>query len=139
MAVTLRLIGDDVIVSRLDRLRPAVRERLRGTIASAVERLQRQVLETKLRGQVLRAAAHGPLRQSIRADVRDEPTSVIGEVRVEEGPKTPGWALHEYAAAGATVRVRAYRRRSGQVHPYSYMVRKQRSFLRSSLGELRGT
>jgi phage gpG-like protein len=145
--ITARLIGDDRVIARLERMRPAIMDRVQKALSRLLFDLQRHVMEDKLSGQVLNVGAKGPhLRDSIRvAGPKSDGASFIGSVGTnmvyagihEYGGRTPAHIIAPknkkalaFEIGGETIIRRLVH------HPGSQMP--ERSFLRSALRDMQG-
>lgn len=141
----MEFIGGDVLVALLRAYGDKVQTAIVKSVARSALKLQSEVMENRLSGQVLNVRT-GNLRRSIHQRVTNTGGAVIGEVNtnVRYG------AAHEYGFAG-TVNVKASLRqvrqafgrplkspRYIQVKAHSRNVRlPERSFLRTALRDLK--
>lgn len=141
----MEFIGGDVLAAVLRSYGDKVQTAIVQSVGRSALRLQREVMQNRLSGQVLNVRT-GNLRRSIHQRVTNTGGAVIGEVNtnVRYG------AAHEYGFAG-TVNVKASLRqvrqafgrplkspRYVQVRAHSRNVRlPERSFLRSALRDMR--
>lgn len=136
-------VGDAEVVQRLDTLDARLKGELRSGIGRLALKLQREVVQAKLSGQVLNVRT-GTLRRSIDQAVIDGGTNISGIVstNVKYG------RFWEYGFKGVET-IRAHIRRIKQafgrpiaerdvmVKPHSRTMNlPERSFLRSALREL---
>lgn len=136
--ITGYLIGDKDVVARLRGLPAHARTNLRSELEGLALRMTVMVKAEKLSGQVLKVQT-GRLRRSITWKVSDTGTGIYATVgtNVEYAPR------HEYGFSGAE-QVKAHLRKlaSGRRVPVRAHARTvnapERSFLRSSLQEMRG-
>lgn len=141
----MEFIGGDVLVALLRAYGDKVQTAIVKSVARSALRLQSEVMERRLSGQVLNVRT-GNLRRSIHQRVTNTGSAVIGEVNTNV---RYGMA-HEYGFAG-TVNVKASLRqvrqafgrplkspRYVQVRAHSRNVRlPERSFLRTALRDLK--
>lgn len=141
----MEFIGGDVLAAVLRSYGDKVQTAIVQSVGRSALRLQREVMQNRLSGQVLNVRA-GNLRRSIHQQVTNTGSAVIGEVNtnVRYGK------AHEYGFAG-TVNVKASLRqvrqafgrplkspRYVQVRAHSRNVRlPERSFLRSALRDMK--
>ena len=141
----MEFIGGDVLVALLRAYGDKVQTAIVKSVARSALKLQSEVMENRLSGQVLNVRT-GNLRRSIHQRVTNTGGAVIGEVNtnVRYG------AAHEYGFAG-TVNVKASLRqvrqafgrplkspRYIQVKAHSRNVRlPERSFLRTALRDMK--
>nr|DAQ42893.1 MAG TPA: virion morphogenesis protein [Caudoviricetes sp.] len=141
----MEFIGGDVLVAVLRSYGDKVQTAIVQSVGRSALRLQREVMQNRLSGQVLNVRA-GNLRRSIHQRVTNTGSAVIGEVNtnVRYGK------AHEYGFTG-TVNVKASLRqvrqafgrplkspRYVQVRAHSRNVRlPERSFLRSALRDMK--
>ena len=141
----MEFIGGDVLAAVLRSYGDKVQTAIVQSVGRSALRLQREVMQNRLSGQVLNVRT-GNLRRSIHQRVTNTGGAVIGEVNtnVRYGK------AHEYGFAG-TVNVKASLRqvrqafgrplkspRYVQVRAHSRNVRlPERSFLRSALRDMR--
>lgn len=141
----MEFIGGDVLAAVLRAYGDKVQAAIVQSVGRSALRLQREVMQNRLSGQVLNVRT-GNLRRSIHQQVTNTGSAVIGEVNtnVRYG------AAHEYGFAG-TVNVKASLRqvrqafgrplkspRYVQVRAHSRNVRlPERSFLRSALRDMK--
>ena len=141
----MEFIGGDVLAAVLRSYGDKVQTAIVQSVGRSALRLQREVMQNRLSGQVLNVRT-GNLRRSIHQQVTNTGGAVIGEVNtnVRYG------AAHEYGFAG-TVNVKASLRqvrqafgrplknpRYVQVRAHSRNVRlPERSFLRSALRDMK--
>ena len=141
----MEFIGGDVLVALLRAYGDKVQTAIVKSVARSALKLQSEVMERRLSGQVLNVRT-GNLRRSIHQRVTNTGSAVIGEVNTNV---RYGMA-HEYGFAG-TVNVKASLRqvrqafgrplkspRYVQVRAHSRNVRlPERSFLRTALRDLK--
>lgn len=135
--------GDAEVARRFDTMSDRLRAELRASVGRLSIKLQRQVSQEKLSGQVLKVRT-GRLRRSIAQAVTEEGSRVVGVVstNVSYAP------AHEYGFTGS-VSVSAHLRmimqawgkpiapREVQVKSFTRPMKlPERSFLRSALREL---
>ena len=141
----MEFIGGDVLAAVLRSYGDKVQTAIVQSVGRSALRLQREVMQNRLSGQVLNVRT-GNLRRSIHQRVTNTGSAVIGEVNtnVRYGK------AHEYGFAG-TVNVKASLRqvrqafgrplkspRYVQVRAHSRNVRlPERSFLRSALRDMK--
>nr|DAS21207.1 MAG TPA: virion morphogenesis protein [Caudoviricetes sp.] len=141
----MEFIGGDVLAAVLRSYGNKVQSAIVQSVGRSALRLQREVMQNRLSGQVLNVRT-GNLRRSIHQRVTNTGSAVIGEVNtnVRYGK------AHEYGFAGA-VNVKASLRqvrqafgrplkspRYVQVRAHSRNVRlPERSFLRSALRDMK--
>lgn len=141
----MEFIGGDVLVALLRAYGDKVQTAVVKSVARSALKLQSEVMENRLSGQVLNVRT-GNLRRSIHQRVTNTGSAVIGEVNtnVRYG------AAHEYGFAG-TVNVKASLRqvrqafgrplkspRYVQIRAHSRNVNlPERSFLRSALRDMK--
>lgn len=141
----MEFIGGDVLAVVLRSYGDKVQTAIAQSVGRSALRLQREVMQNRLSGQVLNVRT-GNLRRSIHQRVTNTGSAVIGEVNtnVRYGK------AHEYGFAG-TVNVKASLRqvrqafgrplkspRYVQVRAHSRNVRlPERSFLRSALRDMK--
>ncbi len=141
----MEFIGGDVLAAVLRSYGEKVQTAIMQSVGRSALRLQREVMQNRLSGQVLNVRT-GNLRRSIHQQVTNTGSAVIGEVNtnVRYG------AAHEYGFAG-TVNVKASLRqvrqafgrplkspRYVQVRAHSRNVKlPERSFLRSALRDMK--
>ena len=141
----MEFIGSDVLAAVLRTYGDKVQTAIVQSVGRSALRLQREVMQNRLSGQVLNVRT-GNLRRSIHQQVTNTGGAVIGEVNtnVRYGK------AHEYGFAG-TVNVKASLRqvrqafgrplkspRYVQVRAHSRNVRlPERSFLRSALRDMK--
>ncbi|RKV74398.1 MAG: HK97 gp10 family phage protein [Neisseria sp.] len=141
----MEFIGGDVLAAVLRSYGDKVQTAIVQSVGRSALRLQREVMQNRLSGQVLNVRT-GNLRRSIHQQVTNTGSAVIGEVNtnVRYGK------AHEYGFAG-TVNVKASLRqvrqafgrplkspRYVQVRAHSRNVRlPERSFLRSALRDMK--
>lgn len=141
----MEFIGGDVLAAVLRSYSDKVQTSIVQSVGRSALRLQREVMQNRLSGQVLNVRT-GNLRRSIHQRVTNTGGAVIGEVNtnVRYG------AAHEYGFAG-TVNVKASLRqvrqafgrplkspRYVQVRAHSRNVKlPERSFLRTALRDLK--
>ena len=141
----MEFIGGDVLVAVLRSYGDKVQTAIVQSVGRSALRLQREVMQNRLSGQVLNVRT-GNLRRSIHQRVTNTGSAVIGEVNtnVRYGK------AHEYGFAG-TVNVKASLRqvrqafgrplkspRYIQVRAHSRNVKlPERSFLRTALRDLK--
>ena len=141
----MEFIGGDVLVALLRAYGDKVQTAVVKSVARSALRLQSEVMENRLSGQVLNVRT-GNLRRSIHQRVTNTGSAVIAEVNtnVRYG------AAHEYGFSG-TVNVKASLRqvrqafgrplknpRYVQVRAHSRNVRlPERSFLRTALRDMK--
>lgn len=141
----MEFIGGDVLAAVLRSYGDKVQTAIVQSVGRSALRLQREVMQNRLSGQVLNVRT-GNLRRSIHQQVTSSGSAVIGEVNtnVRYGK------AHEYGFAG-TVNVKASLRqvrqafgrplkspRYVQVRAHSRNVRlPERSFLRSALRDMK--
>lgn len=141
----MEFIGGDVLAAVLRAYGNKVQTAIVQSVGRSALRLQREVMQNRLSGQVLNVRT-GNLRRSIHQRVTNTGSAVIGEVNtnVRYG------AAHEYGFAG-TVNVKASLRqvrqafgrplkspRYIQVRAHSRNVKlPERSFLRSALRDMK--
>lgn len=125
--------GDELVVARLERLGPTVRQALEDAMRAQVLRVQAAVVTEKLSGDPLHRRT-ARLASSINSTVEDRGGEVVGRI----GTNVVYGRVHE---KGGTFEIPAHERRtkSGKTstvraHTATY---PERSFLRSVLSELR--
>ena len=143
--ITTYISGDAELVRKFESIPARLRDELTVGIGRAALKLQREVVQNKLSGQVL-SVRTGTLRRSIDQVVTSEGNSVVGIVstNVKYG------RVHEYGFKG-TVSVRESLRQIKEafgksITPKTVTVRAhsrkvnlpERSFLRSALRDLAG-
>lgn len=142
--IQAEVTGDEVVAYRLRRVPEQVKGRVRDTIGRLALKLQRQVMQDKLSGQVLKVRT-GTLRRSINQAMLEEGDTIAGIVstRVKYGK------AHEYGFKGP-VTVKAHLRTIKQAFgkplkaPVTVTVKAhtaninlpERSFLRSALKDM---
>lgn len=144
--IKTELVGGDRVVAKLDDLPERIRAELKIGIGRAAIRLQRDVMQSKLNGQVLTVRT-GRLKGSIGQVVVEDGNSVSGVV------STPVKyaAFHEYGFKG-TETVREHMREIKQafglpIAPRQVVVKEHsrkvdypaHSFLRTALTELQAS
>lgn len=143
--LNVEFIGGDAIAAVLKAYSDGVQSAVEKSIGRSVLKLQREVKQNRLSGQVLNVRT-GNLRRSIHHQVTSSGGLVVGEVNtnVRYG------AAHEYGFAG-TVNVKASMRqirqafgrplkspRYVQIRAHSRNVKlPERSFLRSALRDMK--
>lgn len=127
-----RVTGDDIVVARLERLGPTVRQALHDAMLAQVLRVQAAVVTSKLSGDPLHRRT-ARLASSITSKVEDRADGLVGRI----GTNVVYGRVHEL---GGTFEVPAHERKtkSGKTstvraHTATF---PQRSFLRSVLHEL---
>jgi phage gpG-like protein len=125
--------GDSVVIARLERLGPSLRQALHDAMMVQMFRIQRAVVTEKLSGDPLHRRT-GVLASSINATVEDRGDDIVGRV----GTKVFYGRIHEY---GGTFEIPAHERRTKSGKTTTVRAHKatfpERSFLRSVLSELR--
>jgi phage gpG-like protein len=144
------LVGDDQVIAKLNRIYPAVHERLRIAITRLALQLVRHVVADKLSGQVLGKYTHwkatNRLRNSINPGTLQESGTAIsqsvgsnveyaafweygytGQISVSAHPRTITQAFGRPLKSPVVQNVRAYSRKVN-IAP--------RSFLRSALADM---
>lgn len=144
--IKTELVGGDRVVAKLDDLPERIRAELKIGIGRAAIRLQRDVMQSKLNGQVLKVRT-GRLKGSIGQVVVEDGASVSGVVStpVKYAP------FHEYGFKG-TETVREHLREIKQafgllIAPRQVVVKEHsrkvdypaHSFLRTALTELQAS
>ena len=140
------LIGDAEVIRRLDALPERLRDELKIGIGNVALKLQREVVQQKLQGQVLKRRT-GHLMNSIVQDVTENDAQIVGTVTAG-GPTMKYARAHEYGFTG-TVTVKEHLRTIKQafgkpIAPMQITVRAhpmkmnlpERSFLRSALRDI---
>lgn len=143
MIISVRLVGDQQLLARLDSMPDALRRVLTGKMMALALRLQAHIQKNKLSGQVLHART-GALRRSIHPKIDQRSTGVWAKVLSSGDVKYAG--IHEF---GGKTKAHVIEPRKGQAlafmiggtqvfakrvnHPGSQMP--MRSFMRSALGE----
>lgn len=142
--ISLALVGEREVVARLQQIPGAMHEMLHRRVWELTLRLKARV-QRKLSGEVLNVVT-GALRRSIQANIEDSGASVTGLVystgdvkyaRIHEfGGKTRAHVIEPkkaaalmFAIGGSTIFARRVN------HPGSKIP--ERSFLRSSMGDMR--
>lgn len=140
--IEARVTGADRVVVRLQSLPDRLRSALKDSMQRQLFRLQAAVVTGKLSGDPLHRRT-GNLASSINQRLTDDGTSIVGQV----GTKVRYGAVHEN---GGTFQIPSHERTITQVFghavtPHAVTVRAhsatfpQRSFLRSSLRDLRSS
>lgn len=140
------LIGDAEVIRRLDALPERLRAELKVGIGRVALKLQREVVQQKLNGQVLKRRT-GHLMNSIVQDVTENGAQIVGMVTAG-GPTAKYARAHEYGFTG-TVTVKEHLRNQTMafgkpIAPRQVTVRAhsmkmnlpERSFLRSALRDI---
>jgi phage gpG-like protein len=144
--LNVTLTGDKEAIARFEAMPDAVHKALLAKVTALSMKLQAKVVQEKLSGQVLKRVT-GKLARSIHNDVQDAGTRITGIVGSSGDVKYAG--IHEFGFSGPeqvkehqrtikevfgraitpkTITIRAYTRQ---------MNMPQRSYLRSSLGEMK--
>ncbi|MDO5686756.1 MAG: HK97 gp10 family phage protein [Neisseria sp.] len=145
MYVKFELIDREHLSASLQRTSPAIMREVKASIAALIIRLQRNVTDRKLSGQVLNKRS-GTLARSIDQTLNADADRIIGEV----GTNLFYARVHEYGYNG-TANVKEHLRRVTQAwgkslkQPKFATVRAharavnfpERSFLRTALEDLR--
>lgn len=125
--------GDELVVARLERLGPTVRQALHDAMVAQALRVQKAVVTEKLSGNPLHRRT-ARLASSITQNVTDEGDGVVARI----GTNVRYGRVHEL---GGTFQIPAHERRtkSGKTATVRALTATfpQRSFLRSVLAELR--
>lgn len=140
--ITAKLIDGDKLVARLERLYPALRTTLTKEIQRIIIDLSVKVKRDKLSGQVLNVRT-GRLRRSITTRLEEKQDSVTGIVGTNVG-YAKAWEYGFTAKVGAGSRGGPHGLSSKALARYYEALPPRtktypaRSFLRSSLAEMRG-
>jgi hypothetical protein len=140
------LIGDAEVIRHLEGLPDRLRAELKVGIGRAALKLQREVVQQKLNGQVLKRRT-GHLMNSVNQAVSESGTQIVGIVSAG-GPTVKYARAHEYGFSG-TVTVKEHLRlqtmafgrpmepRQVTVKAHSMKMNlPERSFLRSALRDI---
>jgi len=142
--ITGQITGDEQLIEAFRAMPTDVRQSVARRVLRLSIVLQRHVKERKLSGQVLRNRT-GRLRRSITREVTEQPTAIIAKV----GTNVSYARIHEY---GGVVRAHDVYPKHAKALSFIWHGKRvffarvhipqikmpERSFLRSSLRELRG-
>lgn len=133
--ITGTILGDSVLISRMQLMVPKIRERLVPTINRLGLTIERIVKTDKLSGQVLHRRS-GRLSRSVNTKMDSTDTAIFATV----GAYAPYAGVHEYGWDGT---VPAHTRTSTRGNKFlvrSYHMHvPERSYLRSTLAEMADT
>jgi phage gpG-like protein len=145
------LVGSEQIITRLDRVYPAVRSRLDDAVARMAFKLEEHIKRNKLSGQVLGKYTHWKATNRLRNSINVARWSDMGgtAIMASVGTNVEYGAFWEYGFTGQ-ISVKAHQRKMTQAFgrplrsPVTASVRgfsrtvnvAPRSFLRSALADL---
>lgn len=138
MRIGAAVVGEKKTVERIKRIAPGIRVELKTAVQRLTLKLLARTKQQKLSGQVLNVRT-GRLRRSINQRVESKGTRVDGYV----GTNVEYARVHEFGFRGiVNIRehLRKTKRGAHKVSAHSRNVNiRERSFLRSALGEMKPT
>ncbi len=128
----VEVTGIDTIAVKINSISDDIKKKLRVTMEDVVQSLKTRIVDDKLNGGVLNRRT-GNLYRSVKSEVTDDDTSITGRVYTSGIPYAK---IHEY---GGVIKTRLGTgtkppRRVGK----ATINMPERSYMRSSLQELRG-